>query len=301
MDKTQLLNIMRQQELEIERLNAEVEKLASGKDEQIDNLTYGSEKLLAEKDAQMKKLREEFERLTAETNENTKIMVSEFERLSAEKAEQLDRLSADVARLKTENEELAASVGGDSGQIEELLAEKDGQMEKQNARIIRLTVEKDEQRKEMEKLSAAMNKQAGQIEKLTAEKEELLSAASSAARHQPQFPLENPGSLAEASLSVAGVMQAAQEAADLYLQNIKMFEAEKAAAAEKIEQEAKERARAIITAAEQKCAELKESEKKEIGELQSVSFLYMDFIDKSHSALHEMIDRYKLTKLTPDA
>ena len=47
MDKTQLLNIMRQQELEIDRLTAEVDKLASGKDEQIENLTYGSEKLLS--------------------------------------------------------------------------------------------------------------------------------------------------------------------------------------------------------------------------------------------------------------
>ena len=285
MDKTQLLNIMRQQELEIERLNEEVEKLTSGKNEQIGDLTHGSEQQLAEKDAQIKMLGEEIEKLSAEKTEQANRLIGETSRLNAE-----------ISRLRTENGELAAAKN-ESGQTEALLAEKNEQIERQNARIIRLTVEKDEQGKEVEKLLAEKSEQAGQIEKLAAEKEELAELSQIAANRQPQFPLENPGSLAEASISVAGVMQAAQEAADVYLQNIKVVEAEKAAAAQKIEQEAKERANAIVRAAELKCKELEEAENKALSDIRNVSFLYMDFIDKSHSALHEMIDRYKLTKL----
>ena len=282
MDKTQLLNIMRQQELEIERLNTEVEKLVSGREQQIDSLSYGSEQLLAEKDAQIRKLGEELERVYAEKNGGAETMALEFEKLVAEKSEQINRLAADVSRLKSENEELAAA-GSESGQAEGLLAEKDEQIERQNARIIRLTVEKDEQRKEMERLIT--------------ERDELASASKAAGNKQPsQLPLENPGSLAEASLSVSGVLKAAQEAADVYLENIRLLEAEKAAEAEKIEKEAMERAEAIIREAEHKCKELEEAEKKALGDLRSVSFLYMDFIDKSHSALHDMIDKYKLTK-----
>ena len=314
MDKTQLLNIMRQQELEIDRLSAEVEKLVSGKDEQIENLTYGSERLLSEKDAEINKLNEELEKLAAEKTGNTEVIAMELEKLSAEKGELVNRLNADILKLNTdilklkaENEALASEneqlteVQDNNGQIEGLLSEKDDQIERLNARIIRLTFEKDEQGKEMEKLSAENDEQLEQIEKLTEEKDELIKNSLAAAikeKEQPQLSLENTGSLAEASISVAGVMLAAQEAADVYLQNIKLLEAEKAAAAEKMVEEAKDRAGAIIKTAEARCRELEEAEKKALGDLQSVSFLYMDFIDKSHSALHEMIDRYKLTKLT---
>ncbi|MCL1792273.1 MAG: hypothetical protein FWG34_00225 [Oscillospiraceae bacterium] len=313
MDKTQLLNIMRQQELEIERLGSEVEQLVSGREGQIENVNYVSEELLAERDAQIRELGEEIIKMAAEKNGKAEAAALEFERLSAEKSEQsnhlnaelsrlgaeISSLNADISLLKAENEELAA-LKGDSGQVEALIAEKDEQIERQNARIIRLTVEKDEQGREMEKLTAENSRQGREMEKLTAEKEELakLSSAAAESKKQPQFALENPGSIAEASISVAGVMQAAQDAADLYLQNIKVLEAEKAAAAEKIEQEAEERAAAIIKEAELHCAELEEAEKKALGDLRSASFLYMDFIDKSHSALHEMIERYKLTKLT---
>jgi len=310
MDKTQLLNIMRQQEIEIERLNAEIAQLASGRDEQIENLTYGSEKLLAEKEAQIKKLSAEvgrlssekdgqLERLLAEKDAQIKQFVEEFERLSAqkdaqtkkfiggveamsiEKDAQIERLNDEISRLTAENAELAegsaytgAEIGSDYAQIEELLAEKDAYIAERDAYIERLQAKIEGLNAKVDGLAAAGREQGTPLS------------------------LENAGSLAEASLSVAGVMRAAQEAADMYLQNIKQIEAEKIAAAEKIVEEARMRADAIIRAAGQKCEELKEAEKRALGDLRNVSYLYMDFIDKSHSALHDMIDRYKITRLT---
>ena len=57
-----------------------------------------------------------------------------------------------------------------------------------------------------------------------------------------QVQLENLGSMAEASLQLSGVLEAAQKAADLYL------EAAKNQAA-KMEEEAKQQAQAILEAA----------------------------------------------------
>ncbi|MCL2815634.1 MAG: hypothetical protein FWD23_13620 [Oscillospiraceae bacterium] len=272
----QLISLVFEKDEQIERLNAEIEKLSAERGGQ-----QKSESALADKDGEIGALNETIKKMLAEKEEQS----GQIERLNArnirltvEKEEQ----NGEVERLKSEIAKLGADKG-EKGHTETLIAEKNEQIEWLNARIRRLAAEKDEKN--------------GQIERLTAEKDELVKG-SAAAGKTAQFSIDNPGSLAEASLSVSGVLRAAQEAADVYLQNIKLIEAEKTAAAEKIEQEAKARANAIIQEAELRRGELEEAEKKVLGELRSVSFLYMDFIDKSHSALHEMIDRYKLTKLT---
>ena len=271
----QLISLVFEKDEQIERLNAEIEKLSAEKSGQ-----QKSESALAGKDGEIGALNETIKNMLAEKEEQS----GQIERLSAYNTKltaETEKQNAEMEHLKAEIAKLGADKSG-KGQAETLLAEKNEQIEWLNARIRRLAAEKDEKN--------------GQIERLTAERDELIKG--SAAGRTPQFALDNPGSLAEASLSVSGVLRAAQEAADVYLQNIKLIEAEKTAAAEKIEQEAKERANAIIRDAELRRGELEEAEKKALGELRSVSFLYMDFIDKSHSALHEMIDRYKLTKLT---
>ena len=246
----QLISLVFEKDEQIERLNAEIEKLAADKSGQ-----QKSESLLAEKDGEIDGLKEKIKQMLAEKEEQSG---------------QVERLEAEVARLGADKSE--------KGQSEALIAEKDEQIEWLNARIRRMAAEKDEKN--------------GQIEKLTAEKDELIKASSAKAEQK------TPGSLAEASLSVSGVLKAAQEAADVYLENIRLLEAEKSAAAEKIEKEAMERAEAIIKEAEHRRGQIEEAEKKALGDLRSVSFLYMDFIDKSHSALHDMIDKYKLTNLT---
>jgi len=251
----QLISLVFEKDEQIERLNAEIERLAAEKD--------GRSGAPADRDGEVERLQEQNIRLTIE---------------KGEQSEQIERLKAEIAKLGASQ--------GEKGQAEGLLAEKNEQIEWLNARLRRLATEKDEK--------------DSQIKKLTAEKDELVknSTVAASAEQQTRFSLENTGSLAEASISVSGVLRAAQEAADVYLQNIKMLEAEKTAAARKIEEDARERAGAIIREAEQRRREIEEAEKKALGDLRSVSFLYMDFIDKSHSALHEMIDRYKLTKFT---
>lgn len=64
--------------------------------------------------------------------------------------------------------------------------------------------------------------------------------------------LTSLGSIAEASLQVSGVFQAAQEAADLYVNAAKRK-------AEEIEQTARENAERIIREAEEKARQLQES------------------------------------------
>ena len=57
-----------------------------------------------------------------------------------------------------------------------------------------------------------------------------------------KFHLETAGSLAEASLTVTGIMQAAQSAADIYLESVRNIEDEKLLAVARLEEEAKLRA-----------------------------------------------------------
>jgi len=78
-----------------------------------------------------------------------------------------------------------------------------------------------------------LHRQELEIERLNAENAKLSERAHS---------LENAGSLAEASLLVSGLMEAAQSAADIYLDSIQKVEAEKLGAIVKLEQEAKARA-----------------------------------------------------------
>lgn len=90
-----------------------------------------------------------------------------------------------------------------------------------------------------------MHRQELEIERLTAEKEEAVSMLD-----ERQLSVRQAGSLAEASLMVSGILRSAQDAADIYLENIRSLEAEKSAAAEKLEKEAMAKAAAIIEKSE---------------------------------------------------
>jgi len=99
-----------------------------------------------------------------------------------------------------------------------------------------------------------MRRQEAEIERLNAEIAKLAADRDGQAQ-KPAYGSDRL--LDEVSLSVEGVMKAAQEAADVYLQGVR------------------EQADAMIKAARRECDEL------------------MGFIDRSHSALHDMIDSYK--------
>ena len=256
----QLISLVFEKDEQIERLTAEVERLSA---ERVGE-AKADDGALAEKDGQIVELGARLEKLAED---------------KAAQSAEIEKLKTELGRLSAERAEQAVEGG--------LIAEKNEQIEWLNARIKKMASEKEEQGR--------------QIEKLSAEKDELSKRPAAAETGGSQrFSVENAGSLAEASISVSGVLKAAQDAADLYLQNIKLLEAEKTAAAEKIEEDAKTRADAIINDALKRREELENAEKKALSELRGVSALYMDFLDKSHAALHEMIDRYKITKFSGD-
>lgn len=103
---------------------------------------------------------------------------------------------------------------------------------------------------------------------------EQLSAGREGETRQPEAPIRPPemqrvaferagsGSLDDASTVFTGVMRAAQDAADVYLQNIKNLEAEKTAIIEKLEQEKIEKAAHIYTEAERRRHEAEEEAKR---------------------------------------
>jgi len=78
-----------------------------------------------------------------------------------------------------------------------------------------------------------LHSQELEIERLTAENSKL---------SEQKLSLEQAGSLAEASLMVSGIMQAAQSAADVYLDSIRKVEADKVQAVARLEDEARARA-----------------------------------------------------------
>ena len=80
-----------------------------------------------------------------------------------------------------------------------------------------------------------LHRQELEIERLKSEKDD-------------HIPIERAGSIAEASLMVSGVMKAAQDAADMYLESVKTVEAEKNSIAEHRHEEILELNRQILTA-----------------------------------------------------
>ena len=167
----------------------------------------------------------------------------------------------------------------------------------------------------LRQLELEVEEKSKQIESLAAEKDEI-----SKQLEDRRISMEKAGSLAEASIAVSGIIKAAQEAADVYLANIRRMEAEKMASASTVEAETKlkidvmlqeaekkrkdieiealMKADAIIKDAEQKRSSLEYEERKRIEELQAMSKQYMEFIDKAHLTMHDMIQKYKLLKLT---
>jgi len=90
-----------------------------------------------------------------------------------------------------------------------------------------------------------LHEQELEIERLTAENEKL---------SEQRLSLEQVGTLAEAAITVSGIVEAAQSAADVYMDSILKLEADKLAAIPKLEEEARQRA---VKAAELKNAESK--------------------------------------------
>ena len=95
-----------------------------------------------------------------------------------------------------------------------------------------------------------LRQQELEIEHLTVEKEETAKKLD-----DRRVSFEQAGSLADASVVLSGVMKAAQDAADVYLENIRTLEAEKKALAEKLERETVDKIASIYSEAEKRRAD----------------------------------------------
>jgi len=132
-----------------------------------------------------------------------------------------------------------------------------------------------------------LHKQEVEIERLTAENAKLSELTIS---------LEQAGSLAEASLLVSGIMEAAQTTADVYLDSIRKIETEKLEGVSKLEEDAK--ARALRT------VELNNAESK--ARIERLVIDMLKFFDSQLSSfavmkedLTGLIDRNDLQHLIP--
>ena len=136
-------------------------------------------------------------------------------------------------------------------------------------------------------LFSLLHKQEIEIERLSTENAKL---------SEQTLNLEKAGSLAEASLLVSGVIEAAQTAADVYLDSIRKVETEKLETISKLEEEAK--ARALRT------LELKNAEST--ARIERLIIDMLQFFDNQVSnlavmkeELTELINRNDLQHLIP--
>lgn len=118
-----------------------------------------------------------------------------------------------------------------------------------------------------------------------AEKEELL--------HKREIIIENAGSLAEACLSVNRVIEAAQSAADQYLENVKRMADEQSRVIKENYRDAQAQANALLTETARKCAAMEARAEKEVEEKwKQIKTRLEEFYD-AHLGLRELINSSK--------
>ena len=146
--------------------------------------------------------------------------------------------------------------------------------------------------KELKKLSKTelyelLYEQELEVERLTAENKELSE------RHVKQ---EHAGSLSEAAIEVSGIIQAAQKAADVYLNNIKAIEESTLESAEKLQGDDRIRALRVI---EYKNAQLKGDLERIVRDLISTFNGQLSSFTEMKSRLSELIENNDLYYLLP--
>ena len=148
-------------------------------------------------------------------------------------------------------------------------------------------------RREMEDYIAAQDKK---IEELT----EALEQAQKELEDRA-LQIEEPGNLAEASLRINGVFEAAQNAADQFLENIKLRKEETDRACEQRDGESREKAiellestqakcRAMEEETRQKCSDMTAAVKREAEEYWDKISERMEKFYEEHRGLKEMLD-----------
>ncbi len=80
-----------------------------------------------------------------------------------------------------------------------------------------------------------------------------------------EIDVKRAGSLAEASISISGVMEAAENAAKLYLENIQAMQRRQEAACLQMEQESRRKAEALLEETRLRCRRMEEEAKSHVG------------------------------------
>lgn len=104
-----------------------------------------------------------------------------------------------------------------------------------------------------------------QGEELQAVKEEL--AATQEKLHQKELAIDEAGSIAEASLRLNGVFDAAQAACNQYMDNIKLLSERQQQICEKLEKESREEAELRIATAKETCETMENEMKIQCAEM----------------------------------
>jgi len=147
----------------------------------------------------------------------------------------------------------------------------------------------DKQLKSLSKtqLYSLLHKQELEIERLGAENAKLAERTVS---------LEQAGSLAEASMIVSGIIEAAQSAADIYLDSIQTVEADRLESITKLEEEAKARA---LRTLELKNAETKARMERLVTDMLHAFNRQLNTLASLKDELVELIDKNELEYLIP--
>ena len=139
--------------------------------------------------------------------------------------------------------------------------------------------------KELRKLGRAellelLLEQAREFEAL----EQRLNAAEAALQSQ-QLQLETCGSIAEASLNLNGVFEAAQAAAEQYLENVRRLSGQQEQICARMEEESKKKARALLLKTEERC---RAREREADAYWDSISDKLQKFYD-DHEGLYQLL------------
>ena len=97
--------------------------------------------------------------------------------------------------------------------------------------------------------------------------------------------LEQAGSIAEASLQINGVFQAAQDAAAQYLENIQRLSGEQEKVCARMEEESKKKARALLLKTEERC---RAREREADAYWDNISVKLQKFYD-DHEGLYQLL------------
>jgi hypothetical protein len=129
-----------------------------------------------------------------------------------------------------------------------------------------------------------MHMQEDEIERLAAKNSELETRL-----ENRLIMMEKAGSIADASVAISGVMQAAQTSANVYIESLRVMESEYMGKLTQRENDLNRRAEEIIRAAEQRAAAREALEKQTAEELWKNFKARVDKFVEAHAEIDEMI------------